>query len=72
MIAGLSKRVQFEVASAKQHPDEDYDFVAVFDCLRDMGDLVGAAKHVLKSLKSHGTWMIVEPFAEDDQSVRPQ
>jgi len=64
--AGLSKRVQFEVASAKEYPGEDYDFVAVFDCLHDMGDPAGAAKHVLKSLKPDGTWMIVEPYAEDN------
>ncbi len=42
-----------------------YDFVAVFDCLHDMGDAVGAATHVRKSLAPDGTWMIVEPFAND-------
>ncbi|HEY1505336.1 MAG TPA: class I SAM-dependent methyltransferase, partial [Stellaceae bacterium] len=64
--AGLSDRVRFEVASAQQYPGQDYDFVAVFDCLHDMGDPVGAARHVLRSLKSDGTWMIVEPFARDN------
>ncbi|WP_334189264.1 class I SAM-dependent methyltransferase [Noviherbaspirillum sp.] len=63
--AGLGDRVQFEVARAKDFPGENYDFVAVFDCLHDMGDPVGAAAHVRKSLKSDGTWMIVEPFAND-------
>ncbi len=58
--------VTFEVARAKEYPGEGYDFVAVFDSLHDMGDPVGAAKHVLKSLKSDGTWMIVEPFANDE------
>jgi SAM-dependent methyltransferase len=64
--AGLADRVHFEVASAKAYPGDDYDFVAVFDCLHDMGDPVGASAHVLKSLKKDGTWMIVEPFANDD------
>ena len=35
------------------------------DCLHDMGDPIGAAEHVRKSLASDGTWMIVEPFAND-------
>jgi SAM-dependent methyltransferase len=63
---GLSDRVNFEVAKAKEYPGRDYDFVAVFDCLHDMGDPVGAAGHVLRSLGRDGTWMIVEPFAGDD------
>jgi len=64
--AGLDDRVSFEVASAQNFPGESYDFVTVFDCLHDMGDPVGASRHVLKSLKRDGTWMIVEPFANDD------
>jgi len=63
---GLSDRVTFEVSKAKDFPGRDYDFVAVFDCLHDMGDPVGAAGHVLRSLAKDGTWMIVEPFAKDD------
>ena len=61
----LSDRVTFEVAKAKEYPGKDYDFVAVFDCLHDMGDPVGAATHVRQSLAKDGTWMIVEPFAND-------
>jgi SAM-dependent methyltransferase len=64
--AGVADRVTFEVAAAKGYPGKDYDFVAVFDCLHDMGDPVGAAKHVRESLAKDGTWMIVEPFANDD------
>jgi SAM-dependent methyltransferase len=64
--AGVADRVTFEVAKAKEYPGTDYDFVAVFDCLHDMGDPVGAAKHVRQSLAQDGTWMIVEPFANDD------
>src|SRR3984885_3371590 len=62
---GVADRITFEVAAAKEFPGKGYDFVAVFDCLHDMGDPVGAAKHVLKSLAKDGTWMIVEPFAND-------
>ena len=37
----------------------------MFDCLHDMGDPVGAARHVRSTLKPDGTWMIVEPNAGD-------
>jgi len=64
--AGLGDRVKFEVAAAKSFPGKgQYDLVAFFDCLHDMGDPVGAAKHVRESLKPDGTWMLVEPFAHD-------
>jgi SAM-dependent methyltransferase len=63
---GVADRVTFEVAKAKEYPGKDYDFVAVFDCLHDMGDPTGAAAHVLQSLGTDGTWMIVEPYANDE------
>ena len=63
--AGVGDRVSFEVAAAKDFPGKGYDLVAVFDCLHDMGDPVGASKHIHDSLDSDGTWMIVEPFAND-------
>jgi SAM-dependent methyltransferase len=63
--AGPDGRVSFEVAPAKEYPGEGYDFVAMFDCLHDMGDPVGAASHVLQTLTADGTWMIVEPYAND-------
>ena len=63
--AGVAERVSFEVAKAKEFPGRDYDFVAFFDCLHDMGDPVGTARHVRQSLAKDGTWMIVEPFAKD-------
>jgi len=62
---GVSDRVSFNVAKAKEFPGKGYDFVAVFDCLHDMGDPRGAAGHVRQSLANDGTWMIVEPFAND-------
>jgi len=63
---GVADRVTFEVSAAKTFPGRDYDFVAVFDCLHDMGDPIGAAAHVRQSLAKDGTWMIVEPFANDE------
>ena len=42
-----------------------YDLVCMFDCLHDMGDPVGAAAHVLSTLSTDGTWLIVEPYAGD-------
>jgi 2-polyprenyl-3-methyl-5-hydroxy-6-metoxy-1,4-benzoquinol methylase len=64
--AGVQDCVNFEVASAKEYPGEDYDFVTFFDCLHDLGDPIGAATHVKKTLKPNGTLMMVEPFAQDD------
>ncbi len=61
--AGVSN-VRFEVAHAKNFAGR-FDLVAFFDCLHDMGDPVGAAAHVREALKPDGTWMIVEPFAND-------
>ena len=63
--AGVADRVTFEVAAAKNFPGKDYDLVAFFDCLHDMGDPVGASRHVRAALKPDGCWMIVEPFAND-------
>ncbi len=63
--AGVDGRVSFEVAAAKEYPDTGYDLVTMFDCLHDMGDPVGAAAHVLRTLAPDGTWMIVEPYAGD-------
>ncbi|MFV2067618.1 MAG: class I SAM-dependent methyltransferase, partial [Pirellulales bacterium] len=57
--------VRFEVAAAKYFPGNDFDLVAFFDCLHDMGDPVGAAAHTLRALKPDGTMMLVEPFAQD-------
>jgi 2-polyprenyl-3-methyl-5-hydroxy-6-metoxy-1,4-benzoquinol methylase len=63
--AGVSDRIRFEVAKAKDYPGDSYDFVTFFDCLHDMGDPAGASAHVRSSLKKDGTWMIVEPNAGD-------
>ena len=62
---GVGDRITFEIAPAKSFPGGDYDFVAFFDCLHDMGDPAGAARHVRSTMKPDGAWMIVEPYAED-------
>jgi SAM-dependent methyltransferase len=61
--AGVEKRVIFEVASAADFPGSDYDLIAYFDCLHDMGDPVGAIRHAREVLAPHGTVLIVEPMA---------
>jgi 2-polyprenyl-3-methyl-5-hydroxy-6-metoxy-1,4-benzoquinol methylase len=63
--AGLADRVSFDVASAQTFGGGPYDLVTSFDCLHDMGDPVGAARHVREQLAPDGTWMVVEPRAED-------
>jgi SAM-dependent methyltransferase len=71
--AGVGGRITFEVAPAKSYPGTGYDLVTFFDCLHDMGDPVGAARHVRQSLAKDGTWMIVEPFAGDrlEENLNP-
>ena len=63
--AGVADRVRFEVAPATGYSGTGFDLVTMFDCLHDMGDPVGAARHVKESLAADGTWMIVEPMAGD-------
>lgn len=63
--AGVADRVSFKQSSAAEYPGRDYDMIAMFDCLHDMGDPVGAGQHVRETLAQNGTWLIVEPFAHD-------
>ncbi|MDK4735948.1 class I SAM-dependent methyltransferase [Rhizobium sp. CNPSo 3490] len=63
--AGVADRVTFEQGKAAEFPGRGYDMVAMFDCLHDMGDPVGAGRHVKETLAPNGTWLIVEPFAHD-------
>lgn len=60
---GLSGRVRFEALSAKEIPKGGFDLITMFDCLHDMGDPRGCAKHMRDLLKDDGSWMIVEPIA---------
>jgi Methyltransferase domain len=63
---GFADRVRFVTGRAKDIAERDFDLVTMFDCLHDMGDPRGCAKHVRKLLKPGGTWMIVEPIAAND------
>jgi 2-polyprenyl-3-methyl-5-hydroxy-6-metoxy-1,4-benzoquinol methylase len=71
--AGLSDRLRFEAAPAQTFPGSGYDLITMFDCLHDMGDPIGAARHVRQALAPDGTWLIVEPIAGDtvQQNLNP-
>ncbi len=71
--AGLAGRVSFDTAPAAAYGGTGYDLVTMFDCLHDMGDPAGAARHVRGTLKPDGTWMIVEPYAGDrvEENLNP-
>ncbi|KFG90252.1 Methyltransferase type 12 [Sphingobium herbicidovorans NBRC 16415] len=60
---GLEDRLQFEVATAKEVPGRNFDLVTMYDCLHDMGDPRGCARHMREILAPGGSWMIVEPIA---------
>jgi 2-polyprenyl-3-methyl-5-hydroxy-6-metoxy-1,4-benzoquinol methylase len=62
---GLAGRVRFVTVAAKAIAERDFDLVTMFDCLHDMGDPRGCAKHMRRMLKPDGAWMIVEPIAAD-------
>ena len=59
------RNAHFEVSDAVSYPGRDFDFIAFFDCLHDMADPTGAARHAYQALKPDGNCMIVEPFAGD-------
>ena len=63
--AGVADRVRFEIAPANGFGGTGFSLVTMFDCLHDMGDPVGAARHVRSALADDGTWMVVEPMAGD-------
>jgi SAM-dependent methyltransferase len=63
--AGVDDRVAFAVAPAAAIGGGPYDLICLFDSLHDMGDPVGAARHVRQSLARRGVWLLVEPFAND-------
>jgi 2-polyprenyl-3-methyl-5-hydroxy-6-metoxy-1,4-benzoquinol methylase len=71
--AGVADRVRFEVASAQDFSGTGFDLVTCFDCLHDMADPVGAARHVRDALAPDGTWLLVEPFASDkvEENLNP-
>src|SRR5216110_1132683 len=67
------RNTRFEVADATSYAGRDLDFIAFFDCLLDMADPAGAARHARAALTSDGTCMIVEPFAGDrvEDNINP-
>jgi 2-polyprenyl-3-methyl-5-hydroxy-6-metoxy-1,4-benzoquinol methylase len=65
---GLAGRVRFEVARAKDISESEFDLITAFDCLHDMGDPEGCARHLRKCLKAGGAWLICEPIAADRAS----
>ncbi len=71
--AGVTAQVRFETAPAAAYGGTGYDLVTMFDCLHDMGDPLGAARHVRGTLKPDGTWMIIEPRAGDrvEENLNP-
>lgn len=70
---GVTGSTSFVQASAKDYPGTDFDLVCYFDCLHDMGDPVGAARHAYETLKPDGTVLLVEPYANDalDDNMTP-
>lgn len=67
------RNARFETADATSYREKDLDFIAFFDCLHDMADPAGAARHAREALKPDGNCMIVEPFAGDrlDDNMNP-
>ncbi|MCC6247569.1 MAG: methyltransferase domain-containing protein [Rubrivivax sp.] len=63
--AGVGDRLSFEHANAKSYAGRDFDLICFFDCLHDLGDPVGAAKHAHQALKNDGAVLLVEPYAKD-------
>jgi SAM-dependent methyltransferase len=63
--AGVADRLSFDEATAKGYQGKDYDLICFFDCLHDLGDPVGAARHAHQALKPDGAVLLVEPFAGD-------
>jgi len=64
--AGVAENAHFVTSSAKEITEKDFDLICMFDALHDMGDPIGAARHLRECLRPEGTLMLVEPLAEDD------
>ena len=63
--AGLSDRIEFEVASSNDYTASEFDLICFMDCLHDMGDPTGAVTHAKQALNEGGSVLLVEPFAND-------
>jgi SAM-dependent methyltransferase len=66
--AGVTDQTTFEVRDAASYPGT-FDLICFFDCLHDMGDPVGAARHAREHLAPGGSVLLVEPFALDDHAA---
>jgi SAM-dependent methyltransferase len=64
--AGVEDNLRFEVATADGYEEGEFDLICFMDCLHDLGDPVGAARHARKALVSDGSLLLVEPAAGDD------
>jgi SAM-dependent methyltransferase len=71
--AGVADRARFEQAGASEYSERDFDLIAFFDCLHDMGDPQAAAAHAFRALREDGTLMLVEPMAGDrlEENLNP-
>lgn len=71
--AGVEERVRFEVATAKNYPGSNYDLICFMDCLHDLGDPLGAARHACQAVAEDGSVLLVEPHAGDrvEQNLHP-
>jgi SAM-dependent methyltransferase len=72
-VAGVAGRAHFRTGGASSYSGRGFDLVTMFDCLHDLGDPAGAARHVRSSLSPEGTWLIVEPRAGDrvEENLNP-
>jgi len=72
-LAGVGDRATFDYGVAKDYPAQNFDLICFFDCLHDMGDPVGAARHAKEALAADGTIMLVEPYANDqvENNINP-
>jgi 2-polyprenyl-3-methyl-5-hydroxy-6-metoxy-1,4-benzoquinol methylase len=70
---GVGNEILFAEATAKNYQERDFDLICFFDCLHDMGDPVGAARHAYQALNPDGTVLLVEPFANDrlEENMNP-
>ena len=62
--ADLNDRISYYVSDAKSYTGE-FDLLAFFDCLHDMGDPIGAAKYAHEHLSNDGYIILIEPTAAD-------
>ena len=65
--------VRFEARRPRSIREHDFDLITMYDCLHDMGDPRGCAAHMRSLLQADGTWMIVEPIADDrpEENLNP-